>query len=113
MCQLEDRRRCLTQRELQVDQLSESTLIISQPVSLSGSGTVNQLVVLCLFSEEELVCREEQLQRLGEELLQKEEWLSQVQEELHVKEDEQYKKNEEVIISNCSNVLNNIHLYLQ
>lgn len=71
---------------------------------------MNQLVALCPFSEEELLHREEQLQRLGEELLQKEEWLGQVKEELHVKEDEGYKKNEEVIISNCSNVLNNIRL---
>lgn len=47
MCQLEDRRRCLSQQELQVDQLSESTLIISQSVSLSVSGSVNQLMVLC------------------------------------------------------------------
>lgn len=99
MCQLEDRRRCLTQQELQVHQLSELTLIISQPVNLSVSGTVNQLVVLCPFSEEELLHREEQLQRLGEELLQKEEWLGQMKEELHVKEDERYKKNEEVIKS--------------
>lgn len=33
VCQLEDRRRCLTQQELRVDQLSESTLTIKQPVS--------------------------------------------------------------------------------
>lgn len=73
---------------------------------------MNQLVVLCPFSEEELLHREEQLQRLGEELLQKEEWLGQMKAELRVKEDVQYKKNEEVIVNSCSNVLN-IHLYLE
>lgn len=59
-----------------------------------------------MFSEEELLHREEWLKRQGEELHQKEEGLIQMEEELRVKEDEGHKKEEEVKVTINKSIIN-------
>lgn len=58
-----------------------------------------------MFSEEELLCREEELKQRGEELQLKEEGLIQMEEELCVK-DEGHKKDEEVKVTINKSIIN-------